>query len=80
MHLQGKKVYLDIYMKKMPDNNFFNQTYEFKNIVYDMKLKWIILIDIMLMIMCVLIKKNHIRNWGDDQIKLNLPYRNCLIF
>jgi len=39
MHLQGKKVYLDIYMKKMPDNNFFNQTYEFKNIVYDMKLK-----------------------------------------
>jgi len=39
-------------MKKMIANKYnLYQIYEFKIIVYDMKLKWIILIDIMFKIM-----------------------------
>jgi len=40
---KGKKeVWLDIYMKKMTDNKYnLYQINDFKNIIYDMKLKWI---------------------------------------
>ena len=61
---KGKKN-LDIDMKRKMIDNKYNlyQIYEFKIIAYDMKLKWIIF---MLMIMCVMIKKKYlyIRNWG----------------
>jgi len=48
-----EKKYLDIYMKRKMIDNKYNlyQIYEFKIIVYDMKLKLIILIDIMFKIM-----------------------------
>jgi len=63
---------LTIDMKKMIDNKYFFIRF-IKNIIYDMKLKWIILIDIMLMIMCVLEKKVlYIRNRRNGQVKLNL--------
>jgi len=53
LHLQReKKIAWYLYEKKVTDNkdNLY-QIYEFKIIVYDMKLKWIILIDIMFKIM-----------------------------
>ena len=43
-----KKLSWYLYEKKMIDNKYNPyQIYEFKIIIYDMKLKWIILIDIM---------------------------------
>jgi len=49
---EKKKLAWYLYKKKVTDNkdNLY-QIYEFKIIVYDMKLKWIILIDIMFKIM-----------------------------
>ena len=48
-----KKVAWYLYEKKKVTDNEYNlyQIYEFKIIVYDMKLKWIVLIDIMFKIM-----------------------------
>jgi len=62
--------------QKMTNNKYnLYQIYEFKIIVYDMTLKWIILFDIMLMIMCVMIKKKiHMINWRDSQVKIKIVF------
>jgi len=48
----------------------FYQTYELKNIVYNMKLKWIVWYHAYDHLCNK--KNHHIKNWGDNQVKLNL--------
>ena len=73
---KGKKLAWYLYEKKVTDNkdNLY-QIYEFKIIVYDMKLKWIILIDIIIMIMRLRKKKSSYQKLRDAQVKLNLSSR-----